>query len=58
VLGIADMKTFQQFMEGQVGIDRVMGARIRRADKKINQQYKDITSPKDPNTLETLLKRV
>ena len=58
VLGTADMKTFQQFMEGQVGIDRVMGARIRRADKKINQQYKDITSPKDPNTLETLLKRV
>ena len=52
------MKSFQQFREGQVGMDRVMGARIRHADKKINKQYKDITNPKDPNTLETLLKRV
>ena len=44
--------------EGQVGIDRVIGARIRDADKNINKKYKDITNPKDPNTAENLLKGV
>ena len=43
-------------MEGQVGIDRVIGARIRNADKNINKKYKDITNPKDPNTAENLLR--
>ena len=44
--------------EGQVGIDRVIGARIRDADKNINKKYKDITNPKDPNTAENLLRGV
>ena len=34
-------------MEGQVGIDRVIGARIRNADRNINKKYKDITNPND-----------
>ena len=52
------MKTFKQFMEGQVGIDRVIGARIRQKDKEIYKNYKDITNPKDPNTAEKLLRGV
>ena len=52
------MKTFKQSMEGQVGIDRVIGARIRNADRSINKKYKDITNPKDPNTAENLLRGV
>ena len=52
------MKTFKDFMEGQVSSDRVMGGRIRQKDKEIYKNYKDITNPKDPNTAEKLLKGV
>ena len=49
------MKTFKQFQEAQVGKDRLAGALLKKLDKDINKQYKDIT---DPNTAEKLLKGV
>ena len=52
------MKTFKQFQEAQVGKDRLAGALLKKLDKDINKQYKVITSPKDPNTAEKLLKGV